>query len=287
MPKISNKNLTKKRKKAKKPIRLKVATPFDVSMLKARGIDLQQAYYGEYLAYSKLIAANKNMCKQWIKGQGVLDGFECFLRDMQPQPFNRYIIVRADKSKRYDASNCSWAMSKLLDNVLAFDPGVQNFGCCHIKKDRVVEAFVLDNTLEYVRKDSFDDDISFFKSEFENVEEKRKPRHIVIERFVPRRFSTGSAESINIAIGLMLAACEKRKIPVTLVMSSTWKNALKKKKLDLEMLYKEAKTALHLKKVMPHTVDAAMLGKYVVNGHKHDALTVAWLRKNMKRLKVH
>jgi hypothetical protein len=30
-----------------------------------------------------------------------------------------------------------------------------------------------------------------------------------------------------------------------------------------------------------------LLVKYVVNGNKHDALTVAWLRKNMKRLKVH
>ncbi|APZ91310.1 helix-turn-helix domain-containing protein [Fuerstiella marisgermanici] len=48
------------------------------------------------------------VCPEWREGDGVLTGFQCFLRDMGERPSKRYQLDRRDGNGDYCKDNCRW-----------------------------------------------------------------------------------------------------------------------------------------------------------------------------------
>lgn len=53
-----------------------------------------------------------SMCQRWIKGNGILTGYECFLKDMGRRPSKYHSIERVDNDGDYCPENCIWATMK-------------------------------------------------------------------------------------------------------------------------------------------------------------------------------
>lgn len=59
----------------------------------------------DYAAYG---AVGRGVCDRWIRGDGTISGFECFLSDMGPRP-PRTSLDRINNDEGYSPSNCRWA----------------------------------------------------------------------------------------------------------------------------------------------------------------------------------
>jgi hypothetical protein len=49
------------------------------------------------------------VCDSWIGGEGDLDGFDCFLRDMGRRPSDKHTLDRENNDLEYSPRNCRWA----------------------------------------------------------------------------------------------------------------------------------------------------------------------------------
>lgn len=48
------------------------------------------------------------VCDRWVRGEGGLTGYECFLADMGARPERALTIERRDGAGNYEPGNCSW-----------------------------------------------------------------------------------------------------------------------------------------------------------------------------------
>lgn len=67
----------------------------------------------DYIRYG---ARGVTVCARWLHGEDGLTGFECFLHDMGPPPFEKASIDRIDGTKGYAPDNCRWASAKEQGN---------------------------------------------------------------------------------------------------------------------------------------------------------------------------
>lgn len=67
----------------------------------------------DYVRYG---AKGITVCERWLHGENGLTGFECFLADMGPPPFEQASIDRIDPTKGYAPENCRWASAKEQGN---------------------------------------------------------------------------------------------------------------------------------------------------------------------------
>lgn len=56
------------------------------------------------------------VCSRWDQGESGKSGFECFLADMGPRPFDGASIDRVDPKGNYEPGNCRWADSDTQHN---------------------------------------------------------------------------------------------------------------------------------------------------------------------------
>lgn len=71
--------------------------------MKNRCLNKNQARYNDYGGRGIAI------CHRWLKGDGALTGFQCFLLDMGPKPSADHTLERRDNDLGYDKDNCRWA----------------------------------------------------------------------------------------------------------------------------------------------------------------------------------
>lgn len=74
-------------------------------------------------AYSQYGGRGISICDRWLNGDGVLNGFQCFLLDMGERPEGKTIDRFPNKRGNYDPQNCRWAtpvqqMRNRVDNVM-------------------------------------------------------------------------------------------------------------------------------------------------------------------------
>ena len=55
--------------------------------------------------FARYGARGIKVCDRWLNGDGVSDGFECFLADMGPRPSSRHSIDRIDNDAGYAPEN--------------------------------------------------------------------------------------------------------------------------------------------------------------------------------------
>jgi hypothetical protein len=154
-------------------------------------------------------------------------------------------------------------MRKSTLTILALDPGSRNFGEAIIqiqKKEgklacRVIENGKLTHTVTQLK------DSSLLRAElqaylkFIATKLKKYPfiQAIVAERFMSRgKSQSGSAnEYINIMLGALLQ--EYKHLPIKVMPSAVWKNAVRRAGIDLKYSYK-------IVGVETHQLDACLIG---------------------------
>lgn len=66
--------------------------------------------------YARYGAKGIAVCDRWRWGDGVKSGFECWMHDLGPLPFDAATIERLDNKKGYTPDNCVWASSRQRAN---------------------------------------------------------------------------------------------------------------------------------------------------------------------------
>lgn len=62
--------------------------------------------------YPRYGGSGVTICDRWLKGDGHLTGFECFLADMGDRPSKKHSIDRKESLIGYEPGNCRWATSR-------------------------------------------------------------------------------------------------------------------------------------------------------------------------------
>lgn len=82
----------------------------------------------------------------------------------------------------------------------------------------------------------------------------------IAERYMSRRMGGVTIELVNMMLGSLRTLSNEMGKPIKLIPASQWKNELKRREVDLELLYRFAKGY----KVSDHEVDAVMIALYGV-----------------------
>jgi len=49
------------------------------------------------------------VCSRWLRGEGKIEGYQCFLKDVGRRPSSEHQLERKNNSKGYSPENCKWA----------------------------------------------------------------------------------------------------------------------------------------------------------------------------------
>lgn len=69
---------------------------------------IQRCYNSKHKHWHNYGERGITVCDGWIGGDGAIDGFECFLRDMGKRPSSKHTLDRKDNDAEYSKRNCHW-----------------------------------------------------------------------------------------------------------------------------------------------------------------------------------
>ena len=161
--------------------------------------------------------------------------------------------------------------------VLAFDPGLKNFGVCFIANNQVKFGYYLTSPITEIKQATFIEVIQKFTSEITELLDATRPDILVVERFMARQFSAKIIELVATMIGILIHMCGVRGIRIDVIPSAQWKSSVKHIG-DLDKLYYLAKTKYNL---APHVIDAMCMGRYILSDNKFTPRDKVWIRNNI------
>ncbi|WP_408902524.1 hypothetical protein [Methylobacterium radiotolerans] len=66
----------------------------------------------DHPAFKSYGARGITVSDEWRSGDGVIGGFEYFIRDMGPRPTSKHSLDRRNNDEGYNRDNCRWAVSQ-------------------------------------------------------------------------------------------------------------------------------------------------------------------------------
>jgi hypothetical protein len=98
-----------------------------------------------------------------------------------------------------------------------------------------------------------------YLDEILEITKEFKPDAIIAERYMSRRMGGTTIELVNMALGALRVFCITNDVYLRMIPASQWKNELKRRGVDLKLLYKQVRMA---NKKTPHEVDAVFIALY-------------------------
>lgn len=151
---------------------------------------------------------------------------------------------------------------KTTRTILAIDPGKVNMAFCLVrqtgKKYRILKLGMVKHTIQDLKGLNLKSVVLKFHKEIDVLIKKYNVTELTMERFVSRGLMGSLSEFICIMQGIL--AIHPRIKVFNLVTAATWKNSFNKS-FDLKEFYKMA----HKLKILPHEVDATMIGLYYLD----------------------
>jgi hypothetical protein len=146
--------------------------------------------------------------------------------------------------------------------VLGLDPGYVKFGWSVVRlalddtrlKIAIIDYGMLRNTITDMKRISLYQ-ITEYENELEAIVSSYKVRLIAMERYQSRGLKGISAELVNVMLGICLS--KFKKLDLTLLPPSQWKNCARQNKIDLKKLYLEYK-----KDLATHEIDSSIMAMY-------------------------
>lgn len=77
---------------------------------------IQRCYNAKHPSWEIYGERGITVCDSWIGGEGKLDGFDCFLRDMGKRPTLKHTLDRKDNDAEYSKRNCHWVTRRENQN---------------------------------------------------------------------------------------------------------------------------------------------------------------------------
>jgi Holliday junction resolvasome RuvABC endonuclease subunit len=161
--------------------------------------------------------------------------------------------------------------------LLAHDPGSKNYGYAVLEvtatalpltkksqqmaklKVKLLEVSKVKSQFSTLKDASLaTKEMQSYRRELRRVIRDHRPVVQIAERYMSRRMGGVTIELVNQMIGVLRVEAEAARTPIKLIPASQWKNELKRNGVDLDVLYKLAKTF----KRSPHETDATMIGLY-------------------------
>lgn len=149
--------------------------------------------------------------------------------------------------------------------IISMDPGKENYSVAiQVIEDQEPKVEFV-KLLEYRIRDlkekaepPFQNQLELFTKEIEDILDKFNPVECSMERYQVRFRTMGcTTEVVNVMIGVVSSICQKRNIPVRLIIAGEWKNHFNRVcPLSLNDIYKL------VKKLPPHVIDSGLIGLY-------------------------
>ena len=161
--------------------------------------------------------------------------------------------------------------------LLASDPGSKNYGysVLSVKATAVplnkkvnqmkklivtlLEVGVIKSKLTSLKDVSLAGrELMAYRKELRSIAKRHQTTFQIAERYMSRRMGGVTIEIVNQLIGALRVEAQIIGNPLKLIPSSQWKNELKRRGVDLDIKYKDAKKV----KRTPHELDATLIGVY-------------------------
>lgn len=169
----------------------------------------------------------------------------------------------------------------MYNTLVAIDPGSKNYSLSILENGFCVGTSLLKESIQELKEAKMYEAIKSYEQALEEILVKANVKTVIIERWIVRGFASNSTELVGIMIGILIKTCSILNINLVLVSAAQWKVPLKKQ-LDLKALYKQYWAKPY--RIVPHTIDSLLIGRYMFNGRKFTDKDECWIHETLSKL---